>query len=93
MKRRTFVARVAASGAALARAESGLAQTDSGMATPATEASDTTPQSGSAPVHGLQMYYEIHGSRGVPVVLLHGPEGEGGRSVAHRRGTNQHDHN
>lgn len=72
MKRRTFVASVAASGASLALAESGLAQTDSGTATPATEASETTPQSGYAPVNDLQMYYEIHGSGGVPVVLLHG---------------------
>ncbi len=30
------------------------------------------PQTGYAPVNGLQMYYEIHGSGGVPVVLLHG---------------------
>jgi pimeloyl-ACP methyl ester carboxylesterase len=29
------------------------------------------PTTGYAPVDGLQMYYEIHGS-GVPVVLLHG---------------------
>ena len=33
---------------------------------------DTAPQTGYAPVNGLQMYYEIHGSGGVPVVLLHG---------------------
>jgi pimeloyl-ACP methyl ester carboxylesterase len=72
MKRRTFVARVAASGASLALTESGLAQTDSGTATPVTEASETTPQSGYAPVNDLQMYYEIHGSGGVPIVLLQG---------------------
>ncbi len=72
MKRRTFVASVAASGASLALAESGLAQTDSGTATPVTEASETMQQSGYAPVNDLQMYYEIHGSGGVPVVLLHG---------------------
>jgi pimeloyl-ACP methyl ester carboxylesterase len=29
-------------------------------------------QRGYAPVNDLQMYYEIHGSGGVPVVLLHG---------------------
>src|SRR3954452_23274485 len=29
------------------------------------------PTTGYAPVHGLKMYYEIHGS-GEPVVLLHG---------------------
>src|SRR5918999_2880277 len=72
MKRRTFVASVASSGASLALVESGLAQTDSGTATPVTEASETTPRSGYAPVNDLQMYYEIHGSGGVPVVLLHG---------------------
>ena len=29
-------------------------------------------QTGYAPVNGLQMYYEIHGSGGIPLVLLHG---------------------
>lgn len=29
-------------------------------------------ESGYGPVNGLRMYYEIHGSGGVPVVLLHG---------------------
>ncbi len=31
-----------------------------------------TPQSGYAPVNGLQMYYEVHGSGGTPLLLLHG---------------------
>jgi pimeloyl-ACP methyl ester carboxylesterase len=31
----------------------------------------TAPQSGYAPVNGLQMYYEIHGA-GEPLILLHG---------------------
>jgi pimeloyl-ACP methyl ester carboxylesterase len=31
----------------------------------------STPQTGNAPVNGLRMYYEIHGS-GRPLVLLHG---------------------
>ena len=30
-----------------------------------------TPTTGYAPVNGLNMYYEVHGS-GEPVVLLHG---------------------
>ena len=30
-----------------------------------------TPTTGRAPVNGLEMYYEVHGS-GEPVVLLHG---------------------
>ncbi len=29
-------------------------------------------QTGYAPVNGLQMYYEIHGQRGDPLVLIHG---------------------
>ena len=33
---------------------------------------NNAPQSGYASVNGLQMYYEIHGSGGVPLVLLHG---------------------
>jgi pimeloyl-ACP methyl ester carboxylesterase len=32
----------------------------------------TGPQTGYAPVNGLQMYYEIHGAGGVPLLLLHG---------------------
>ncbi len=30
------------------------------------------PETGYAPVNGLQVYYEIHGSGGVPLLLLHG---------------------
>jgi pimeloyl-ACP methyl ester carboxylesterase len=38
------------------------------------EAPYTTPppETGYAPVNGLQMYYEIHGSGGTPLLLLHG---------------------
>jgi pimeloyl-ACP methyl ester carboxylesterase len=32
----------------------------------------TTPTTGYAPVNGLQMYYETHGTGGVPLVLIHG---------------------
>lgn len=32
----------------------------------------TQPTTGYAPVNGLQMYYEIHGEGGTPLVLLHG---------------------
>ena len=38
---------------------------------PAVAAAQQTPTTGYAPVNGLKMYYEIHGS-GEPVVLLHG---------------------
>jgi pimeloyl-ACP methyl ester carboxylesterase len=30
------------------------------------------PQTGFAPLDGLQMYYEVHGSGGTPLLLLHG---------------------
>src|ERR671925_1478310 len=30
------------------------------------------PETGYAPVNGLEMYYEIHGSGGTPLLLLHG---------------------
>ena len=29
-------------------------------------------ETGYAPVNGLRMYYEIHGSGGTPLLLLHG---------------------
>ena len=32
----------------------------------------SAPQTGYATVNGLQMYYEIHGSGGTPLLLLHG---------------------
>jgi pimeloyl-ACP methyl ester carboxylesterase len=35
-------------------------------------ATRTPPETGYAPVNGLQMYYEVHGSGGTPLVLLHG---------------------
>src|SRR3954453_22682227 len=41
------------------------------MTTSTTEASQETFKSGYAPVNGLAMYYEIHGT-GQPLVLLHG---------------------
>ena len=67
IRRRTFVAMVVAAGTALVAPIRGVAQAEATMATPTTR---TTPQSGYAPVNGLQMYYEIHG-RGEPLVLLH----------------------
>jgi pimeloyl-ACP methyl ester carboxylesterase len=75
MRRRRFVATIAAAGASLAASGTPLAQTDAG--TPATtregdDMTDTSPQTGYAEVNGLTMYYEVHGSGGVPVVLLHG---------------------
>ena len=42
----------------------------SAMTEPRNEA--PAPETGYAPVNGLQMYYERHGSGGIPLVLLHG---------------------
>jgi len=38
---------------------------------PALVSAQQQPTTGYAPVNGLKMYYEVHGS-GEPVVLLHG---------------------
>ncbi len=65
---------LAASGMALAGRRGAFAQGNDTPATPVAEGQDmdgTSPQSGYAPVNGLQMYYEIHGS-GEPLLLLHG---------------------
>src|SRR5215204_5871502 len=75
MRRRRLVATVVAAGATLAASNSLLAQTDA--CTPAAtskgdDMNESAPQTGYAPVNGLNMYYEVHGSGGVPVVLLHG---------------------
>lgn len=42
--------------------------------TESTEARQASPapETGYAPVNGLRMYYEIHGSGGTPLLLLHG---------------------
>ena len=37
-----------------------------------TELSTAAPQTGYAPLGDLQLYYEIHGSGGTPLLLLHG---------------------
>ena len=41
------------------------------MFVPSAVLAQQTPTTGYAPVNGLKMYYEVHGS-GDPVVLLHG---------------------
>src|SRR6202789_310634 len=41
------------------------------MLVPAVVSAQQKPSTGYAPVNGLKMYYEVHGS-GEPVVLLHG---------------------
>ena len=64
MRRRTFVGMAAATGTALVAPVRNVAQAEA----------ITTPQSGYAPVNGLRMYYEIHGT-GEPLLLLHGAFG------------------
>src|SRR5688572_6023922 len=71
MRRRTFATLAAATGIALVAPTRVFAQAE---ATPATPGVEPPPQSGYAPVNGLQMYYEIHGS-GEPLLLLHGAFG------------------
>jgi pimeloyl-ACP methyl ester carboxylesterase len=71
MQRRAFVAMAAAAGTALVAPARVLVQAEADTATPQVESS---PQTGYAPVNGLQMYYEIHGS-GEPLLLLHGAFG------------------
>jgi pimeloyl-ACP methyl ester carboxylesterase len=43
-----------------------------GLKTRAVPTTAVPIQTGYAPVNGLQMYYEVHGSRGTPLLLLHG---------------------
>jgi pimeloyl-ACP methyl ester carboxylesterase len=71
MKRRTFVTTALATGTVLATSRAGLAQTPAAEGAAMT---GTTPESGYAPVNGMQMYYEIHGT-GEPLLLLHGAYG------------------
>lgn len=76
MRRRTFIAMAATSGAVLAAPVWGVAWANADTATPAAggDVTGSSPQSGYAPVNGLELYYEIHGD-GEPLVLLHGAYG------------------
>ena len=77
MLRRTLVSSVAASGLTLTGSRFVSAQVDATTATPTAGGADMAEpgtQTGYAPVNGLQMYYEIHGT-GAPLVLLHGAYG------------------
>jgi len=74
MLRRTFVKLLAATGGSLAAPAAAFAQATPGpgAATPAgTPVAIPTPETGYAPVNGVQLYYEIHGA-GPPLILLHG---------------------
>ncbi len=80
MKRRTFVAGVTATGISLGSGAAALAQELAGTATPVEGETmlPTDVQSGYAPVNGLDMYYEIHGAGGVPLLVIHGAFGNTG---------------
>ena len=78
MKRRTFVASAAVAGLATAASSLAFAQTGADPASATAQEDETaasTPETGYAPVNGLEMYYEIQGSGGTPLVLLHGAFG------------------
>jgi pimeloyl-ACP methyl ester carboxylesterase len=64
MRRRTFVTMATAAGTLLVTPARDFTQAEA----------TTTPQTGYAPINGLQMYYEIHGA-GEPLLLLHGAFG------------------
>jgi pimeloyl-ACP methyl ester carboxylesterase len=75
MRRRTRIASALTAGTSLVGPRLGFAQEDGGSVTPTMggEAmTETAVHTGYAPVNGLNMYYEIHGGGGVPLVLLHG---------------------
>jgi pimeloyl-ACP methyl ester carboxylesterase len=75
MHRRTLFALTAASGIALMAPGRGVAQASAGTVAAAVNGGKlASPQTGYAPVNGLELYYEIHGS-GEPLVLLHGAFG------------------
>ena len=66
---------MAASGVTRAAPIMASAQTDTGTATATSRGVNVTqtyPITGYAPINGLQIYYEIHGSGGTPLLLLHG---------------------
>ena len=70
MLRRTFITLAGVAGGILAtRRSAALAAAETTEGTPMPT---TAPITGYAPVNGLEMYYEIHGTGGTPLVLIHG---------------------
>ena len=81
MRRRTLIVGVAAAGMSLAARGEGLAQSDAATPLPGEEGDEMTDaavETGYAPVNGLDMYYEIHGEGGVPLLVIHGAFGNTG---------------
>src|SRR5262245_54766317 len=75
MQRRALLAALAATGVTLAVPVAAPAQSGAATATANTKGDDVTqdqPITGYAPVNGLQIYYEVRGNGGTPLVLLHG---------------------
>lgn len=71
MKRREFLTATAAASTISTAAHTFVsAQATPDPATP--NGAIPEPQTGYAPVNGLEMYYEIHGAGGTPLLLLHG---------------------
>jgi pimeloyl-ACP methyl ester carboxylesterase len=68
MRRRSFVAMAAGAAGTALVAPARIGAQD--KADKVASMMNATPQTGYAPVNGLEMYYEIHG-RGEPLVLLH----------------------
>jgi pimeloyl-ACP methyl ester carboxylesterase len=72
MLRRTFLTLAGAAGGIMAArrlaAAEAVASSQEGTPMP----TNTTPITGYAPVNGLEMYYEVHGNGGTPLVLIHG---------------------
>jgi pimeloyl-ACP methyl ester carboxylesterase len=64
--RRSFLSTAVVGGAAMRLTPGGLPMTDPAPA---------LVPSGYAPINGLEMYYEVHGEGGVPLLLLHGSMG------------------
>jgi pimeloyl-ACP methyl ester carboxylesterase len=81
MNRRMFVATVAAVGTTMSlhgRLRAQLASGTPAASTGGSTLTDAAVETGYAPVNGLDMYYEIHGAGGVPLVVIHGAFGNTG---------------
>ena len=72
MRRRNFIQTAIALGAVTALPKPAFAETTTPQE--GTTTMSTRPTSGYAPVNGVEIYYELHGS-GKPLVLLHGGYG------------------
>src|SRR5437868_14798476 len=69
--RRAFIVTATATAVALAARATAFARQDATTHRLGVEMARSVPQTGYAPVNGLNMYYEIHGT-GEPLVVLHG---------------------